>query len=135
MEEVVKEINAQRLVLDSINLFLMLFKTEDEKRLALAELSEKLRKLGCTSLITCEVKEQSMDISRHGFEEFVVDGVIALYNIKQRQSFIQGITIRKMRGVGHHREIRPYEITDKGIIVYPNKVLKVTRAGVFEEHV
>lgn len=118
VEEVVNEINAQRVVLDPINLFLMLFKTEDEKRLALAELSEKLRKLACTTFMTCEVKEQSMDISRHGFEEFVVDGVIALYNIKQGQSFIQGITIRKMRGIDHHREIRPYEITDKGIVVY-----------------
>ncbi len=119
--EIVKEIGAKRVVLDPINLFLMLFDNEDERRVALATLSENLTSLGCTTLLICEVKEQTMDISRYGFEEFVVDGVIALYSIKQGQSFLQGITVRKMRGVKHHREIRPYEITDQGIVIYPTQ--------------
>ncbi len=121
IEEIVSELNAKRVVLDPINLFLMLFDGDNERRLALATLSEHLATLGCTSLLVCEVKEQTMDISRHGFEEFVVDGVIALYSIKQGQSFLQGITVRKMRGTKHHREIRPYEITDSGIVVYPTQ--------------
>ncbi len=118
VKEIVKEINAKRVVLDPINLFLMLFDDEDERRMALATLSEHLAKLGCVSLLLCEVQEQTMDISRYGFEEFVVDGVLAMYNMNQGQSFLQGITVRKMRGVKHHREIRPYEITDQGIVVY-----------------
>ncbi|HDH41067.1 MAG TPA: hypothetical protein ENG12_01485 [Candidatus Altiarchaeales archaeon] len=121
VEEIVSEIGAKRVVLDPINLFLMLFDGDDERRMALATLAEHLTALGCTSLLTCEVREQTMDISRYGFEEFVVDGVIALYNIKQGQSFLQGITVRKMRGVKHHREIRPYEITNRGIVVYPTQ--------------
>jgi circadian clock protein KaiC len=121
VEEIVNEIGAKRVVLDPINLYLMLFEGEDEKRTALAVLTEKLTALGCTSLLLCEVREQSMDISRYGFEEFVVDGVVALYSIKQGQSFLQGITVRKMRGVKHRREIRPYEITDQGIVVYPTQ--------------
>ena len=121
VEEIVREIDAKRVVLDPINLFLMLFDSEDERRMALATLSEHLTALGCTSLLVCEVKEQSIDISRYGFEEFVVDGVIALYSINQGQSFLQGVTVRKMRGIKHHREIRPYEITDSGIAVYPTQ--------------
>lgn len=121
VEEVVNKIGAKRVVLDPINLFLMLFDDKDERRMALATMTEHLTSLGCTSLLLCEVKEQTMDISRYGFEEFVVDGVIALYRIQQGQSFLQGITVRKMRGVNHHREIRPYEITGQGIVVYPTQ--------------
>jgi len=121
IEEVIREIDAKRVVLDPINLFLMLFRTDDEKRDALAFLTERLKKLKCTSFLICEVKEQSMDISRYGFEEFVVDGVITLYNLRQRQSFLQGLAIRKMRGIKHRREIRPYEITESGIVVYPTQ--------------
>jgi KaiC/GvpD/RAD55 family RecA-like ATPase len=121
VEEIVKESGAVRVVLDPINLFLMLFDSEEERRLALATLADKLASLGCTSLLVCEVKDQSMDISRYGFEEFVVDGVIALYSLKQGGSFLSGVAVRKMRGVKHHREIRPYEITNKGIVVYPTQ--------------
>ena len=121
VEEVVHEINAKRVVLDPVNLFLMLFDSDNERREALALLTERLKKLDCTSLLLCEVKEQSMDISREGFEEFVADGVITLYNLRQGQSFLQGIAVRKMRGIEHHREIRPYKITDKGVVVYPTQ--------------
>jgi len=121
VEEIVREIGAKRVVLDPINLFLMLFDGEDERRLALAQLSERLSALGCTSLLLCEVKDQSMDISRYGFEEFVVDGVIALYCLTKGESFLSGVAVRKMRGSKHHREIRPYEITDAGIVVYPTQ--------------
>ncbi|OYT27572.1 MAG: hypothetical protein B6U97_01120 [Candidatus Altiarchaeales archaeon ex4484_96] len=118
VEEVVHEIGAKRVVLDPVNLFLMLFDSDNEKRDALALLTEKLKKLNCTTLLLCEVKEQSMDISREGFEEFVADGVITLYNLRCGPSFYQGIAVRKMRGIEHHREIRPYEITNEGVVVY-----------------
>ncbi|MDD5502921.1 MAG: ATPase domain-containing protein [Candidatus Thermoplasmatota archaeon] len=29
--------------------------------------------------------------------------------------------ILKMRGTAHDREMRPYKITDKGIVVYPTE--------------
>jgi len=70
-----------------------------------------------------ETKEHSMDLSRYGMEEFVVDGVIVLYLVRQGAAFVPGIVVRKMRGVNHDKEIKFYQITDKGVIVYPEETL------------
>ena len=121
VEEVVKEINAQRVVLDSVNLFLMLFETDMERRKALAELTATLEKLDCTTLLTCEVKEGTKDISWYGFEEFVVDGVIILYRIPVESLFERSISVVKMRGISHSQNIVTLKIEKKGIAVYPEQ--------------
>jgi KaiC/GvpD/RAD55 family RecA-like ATPase len=67
------------------------------------------------------VKENSQDLGWYGFEGFVVDGIVILYNMKERSSFVQGIAVRKMRGVNHKKIIAPYVITEKGVVVYPDQ--------------
>ncbi len=121
IEEVVKEKGVKRVVIDSINLLSMLSKDDDENRKTLAMIANSLSALGCTSLLISETKEGSMDLSRYGMEEFVVDGVIVLYLIREGSKFISGVTVRKMRGSNHDKEIRYYQITNKGIVVYPQE--------------
>ena len=121
--EIVKERKIKRVVIDSINLFLMLMESEEEKRIALATLSNKLSKLGCTTIFTSETKEGTMELSRHGIEEFVVDGVIMLYLVRKHSTFVPGIAIRKMRGTDHDREIKYFKISKEGIIVYPEETM------------
>jgi KaiC/GvpD/RAD55 family RecA-like ATPase len=121
--EVIREKNIKRVVIDSINLFLMLMKNEEEKRTALAILCNKLSNLGCTSILTSEVKEGTMDLSAHGIEEFVVDGVVVLYLKQQGSSFIPGIAVRKMRGTSHERGIKFVTFSDKGIEVHPEEAV------------
>jgi KaiC/GvpD/RAD55 family RecA-like ATPase len=123
IEEVVKEKGIKRVVIDSINLLTMLSKNDDERRKALAMIANSLSALGCTSLLISETKEGSIDLSRYGMEEFVVDGVIVLYLVRQGSKFVPGITVRKMRGSNHDKEIRFYQITNHGIIVYPQETL------------
>jgi KaiC/GvpD/RAD55 family RecA-like ATPase len=123
IRDMVEETGSKRVVIDSINLFLMLFKTDEERRNALISLSNLLCQMGCTSLLTCEARENTFDLSWYGFEEFVVDGVIALYSMKRESSFFQGVTVRKMRGVNHQKNIALYKITPNGIIVYPDQPL------------
>jgi len=118
IEEVVKEKGIKRVVIDSLNLLTMLSKTEDERRKALAMIANTLSTLGCTAMLISETKEGSMDLSRYGMEEFVVDGVIVLYLVRQGSKFVPGITVRKMRGSDHDKEIRFYQITNKGIMVH-----------------
>ncbi len=123
IEEVVKEKGIKRVVIDSINLLTMLSDDEDERRKALAMIANALSALDCTALLLSETKEGSMDLSRYGMEEFVVDGVIVLYLVRRGDVFVPGITVRKMRGTNHDKKIRYYEITDKGIVVYPTETL------------
>ena len=119
--EVAKEVNAKRVVLDSVNLYLMLFETDVERRKALAELTSMLENLDCTTLLTCEVKEGTKDISWYGFEEFVVDGVIVLYRIPVESLFERSISVVKMRGIKHSQNIVTLKIEDKGMVVYPEQ--------------
>lgn len=123
LEEVIKSEGITRVVVDSLNLLTMAMRTDDERRLAIAALCNSLSSLGCTSLLTTETKEGSMDLSRFGMEEFVVDGVIVLYLVRQGSQFVPGIVVRKMRGVNHDRQIRVFQITDKGIVVYPQETM------------
>ena len=123
IEEVVKEKGIKRVVIDSVNLLTMLSNNDDERRKALAMIANSLSDLGCTTMLISETKEGSMDLSRYGIEEFVVDGVIVLYLVRQGNKFVPGITVRKMRGTNHDKEIRYYEITNKGIEVYPQETV------------
>jgi KaiC/GvpD/RAD55 family RecA-like ATPase len=118
IEEIIQKSKTKRVVIDSINLLLMLFKTDEERKKALLSLSQLLSKNDCTTLLTCETRENTSDLSWYGFEEFIVDGVISLYNVKRETTFHQRITIRKMRGVEHSKKIYPYKITDSGIKIY-----------------
>jgi len=121
IEEVVTQAKAKRVVIDSINLFLMLFPTLDEKRHAMLAITELLTRLGCTSMLTCEIKENCSDISWYGFEEFVADGVINLMNMKYDSYFTNALAVRKMRGIAHDRSIVSYKMTNRGIKVFPKE--------------
>ena len=121
VKEIVEEIGAKRVVLDSVNLFTMLFENDSDRRKALAALTSTLDKLGCTTLLTCEVKEGTMDISWYGFEEFVVDGVIVLFRIPFDNMYERGITVVKMRGIDHSKSVCALRIDKKGVVVYPGK--------------
>ncbi len=118
VKEVVEENGAKRVVLDSVNLFLMLFETDTERRKALAELTSVLEKLDCTTLLTCELKEGTKYISWYGFEEFVVDGVIILYRVPVESLFERSISVVKMRGINHSQSIVTLKIEKNGIVVY-----------------
>ncbi|MBI2670837.1 AAA family ATPase [Candidatus Woesearchaeota archaeon] len=119
VKEVVLEVSAKRVVLDSINLFTMLFENDLERRKALADLVAVLSSLNCTTLLTCEVKEGSpRSISWHGFEEFVVDGVIVLYRLPFGNKYERAISVVKMRGVNHSQKVVSMAITKRGIEVY-----------------
>ncbi|MBU2561200.1 MAG: AAA family ATPase [Nanoarchaeota archaeon] len=123
IEEIVKEHNIKRVVIDSLNLLMLLVKDQEERRRTIAAFCNVLSQLGCTAFFVSETKEGTMDISRFGVEEFIMDGVIVLYLVNQGSSFIPGIAVRKMRGSDHDKKIRVYNITSNGVVVYPDEIM------------
>ncbi len=121
IKDIIKESNAKRVVLDSVNLYTMLFENNTERRKAMAELTSLLDSLDCTTLLTCEVRENSKDISWYGFEDFVVDGVIVLYRIPFENMYERAVSVVKMRGIQHAQTIRALRIKENGIEVYPDQ--------------
>lgn len=121
IQDSVERINAKRLVLDSVSFLGSYFKDRFELRRNILELSKILKRLDCTSLVISEIEEGSNKLSRFGVEEFSSDGIILLYYLQQRNLFVRAISVRKMRSSSHSQKIYPMEISENGIIVYPDE--------------
>ncbi len=125
----VKEMGAQRVALDSITALGMMIaeKVVDHEgtelwmgnalavRSMIKELSDRLKELDVTSIFTAGTKEdKKTEFSSFGVEEFIVDGVIRLYYIPPRRALF----VRKMRGTEHSHRVHPMTISNKGIEIH-----------------
>jgi KaiC domain protein len=116
----VKSFGAKRVVLDSVSLLNMMFSDENERRSNLFNLCQLLRTTGATSVLTAEVKDDNPRSSRDGLAEYTADGVLLLQSDENKEGGEVQLTIRimKMRRTAHSRRVKPYSITDKGIVVH-----------------
>ncbi|OGS41598.1 MAG: KaiC domain-containing protein [Euryarchaeota archaeon RBG_16_62_10] len=116
----VKTFGAKRVVLDSVSLLNMMFSDENERRSNLFNLCQLLRSTGATALLTAEVKDENPRASRDGLAEYTADGVLLLQSDENKDGGEVQLTIRilKMRRTAHSRRVKPYSITDKGIVVH-----------------
>jgi KaiC/GvpD/RAD55 family RecA-like ATPase len=112
-----KAINAKRLVIDSITAFSFWIDSPEKIRYAIYRLVEELRKINCTTLLTCETEGSKTKASHFGVEEFLVDGVVMLH-LQPPHRFLW---VRKMRGTSHSKTIHPMDITETGLIVNPRE--------------
>jgi len=116
----IKSFGAKRVVLDSVSLLNMMFSDENERRSNLFNLCQLLRTTGATSVLTAEVKDDNPRSSRDGLAEYTADGVLLLQSDESKEGGEVQLTIRimKMRRTAHSRRVKPYSITDKGIVVH-----------------
>ncbi len=114
----VEEINAKRLVIDSTTVF-GAYLDPSLLRTTLFKLCDSLKSFGCTTLLTSETQPTKTTFSAFGVEEFVVDGILALYFTPPHRS----IFVRKMRGTVHDRDVHPMDITSQGIVINPRDKL------------
>ncbi len=117
VESQIREINAQKVVLDSVSAMGMYMKDVSEIRRMILQIENVLRKNNCTTLLISEIVPGKHGISRFGVEEFVTDGVIVMRKYLLNGEFKRGLTVVKMRGTEHSNAIHSYEISRKGITV------------------
>ena len=113
-----KEINASRVVIDSISGLGVRFEDTASIRNAIFKLSSLLRELKCTSLMTSEMTT-SGNYSRYGIEEFIAQGLLLLYLIEEEGELRRTLIVRKMRGTSHSLKRFPFEISSRGTLVMP----------------
>ncbi len=111
----VKELGAKRLVIDSISVLEMFIDDKYLARVALMNLTDKLRQLGVTTVMSGEIPETSEGLSGSGIIEYLVDTVIKLDFVPVSEEFKRTLTIRKMRRTNHSTLIHPFEITRQGV--------------------
>jgi len=116
----IKTFGAKRVVLDSVSLLNMMFSDESDRRSNLFNLCQLLRSTEATVLMTAEVKDDNPRSSRDGLAEYTADGVLLLQSDEQKEGGEVQLTIRilKMRRTAHSRRVKPYSISDKGIVVH-----------------
>ena len=115
--ELVKGINAKRVVIDSISVLELFIKDKFLGRVAMNYFVDSLKELGVTSILTTTIPENAEVLSNLGIIEYLVDGIIKLDYIPVTEEFKRTLTIRKMRRINHSTYIHPFEITSEGIKV------------------
>jgi len=113
ISQMVKELGAKRLVIDSVSAFGVWFENAGLVRSMLFQFVDRLKNLDCTTLLTTETTGEKMKFSAFGVEEFIADSVIALYFTPPHRS----IFVKKMRGTDHSKTIHPFEINENGLTI------------------
>lgn len=128
LESLVYKKKINRLVIDSITSFTLLFESELAKREAALALFDIIKRWKCSVLLTME-KELSSNELFYGSEsamEFEVDSVILMFFLRIRDGIRQRlIEILKMRGTKHSKYAHSFDITNKGIEISKAPLKKI----------
>jgi circadian clock protein KaiC len=122
IRDIIKEGQARRLVIDPISTFNVIVKDIFDRKMALIKFCEWLRKNECTTLMTSEFERTFGSYYGQGFEEYIVDCVIVMYNIQVKNVRQNALEVLKMRGSKHYKRIVPFTF-EKGIHVSPEEKL------------
>jgi circadian clock protein KaiC len=122
----IKKVNAKRVAIDAMSMLFSKFSNKEAIRDVIYHVCDELKSLGVTSVITAEKSGgEKNTLSRYGVEEFVVDGVVELVLETGQQQFLRKMFIKKIRGVGYRSGVAEYDITNKGLEIFPK--IKVDR--------
>jgi len=120
----VKEVNAERAVIDSVTTLYITKPTL--ARGMIMQLKRILAGLGCTSLLISQVSVTERGFGGPGVEH-AADGIIRLDLDEVEGKLYRSLIVWKMRGTSHSMTRHPFEITEKGIIVFSEKTISVSR--------
>lgn len=110
------------IVLDSLTAISSTFQGKDQSyRFYIERLFRFFEKIGATTFLVTETQQIPEVFSPTGVEEFLADGVVVIYNIRRQNIRENAIEVLKMRGEKHQKRIVAMNITEKGIVVYPNR--------------
>lgn len=123
----VKDIGAKRLVVDSVTT--LYINKPAMARSIVMQLKRVLAGLGVTSIFVSQISVGERGFGGPGVEHGV-DGIIRLDLDEIDGELKRSLIVWKMRGTSHSMRRHPFEITDKGIVVHHDKVLK--RGGIVE---
>ena len=118
IRRIAAEEDTQRIVVDPITSLMLRYPEEIKRRRALLSFFDALESTGCSCLVTSELRTSELE-RRFQLEEYLSQGVILLHTMVHEGDIVRGLQVEKMRGIGHDEQLRPYQITETGIEVYP----------------
>jgi len=116
----IRKVKAKRVAIDSLSMLFLKFSNKDSIRGVIYQICDELKTLEVTSVITAEkVGGSESVLSRYGVEEYVADGVVELALEPGQQQFLRKMFIKKIRGVGYRSGVAEFEITRRGLEIFP----------------
>ena len=119
----IREVRADRVVVDSVTT-LYITKPAMARGMVL-QLKKILSGMGCTSILVSQVSVTERGFGGPGVEH-AADGIVRLDLDEIKGELKRSLIVWKMRGTSHSMKRHPFDITDKGITVYPKEVIEVT---------
>ncbi|MBX5326720.1 MAG: RAD55 family ATPase [Candidatus Bathyarchaeia archaeon] len=115
----IKNLQAERLVIDSLTAFLSANQEKFEYRTLMHIFYKVLKNLNCTTIMTCSVPTGYKTLGL-GIEEFIADAVLTLESITRKEELKTRFLIRKMRGTNHSKKYHEVIIDEKiGLKIVP----------------
>jgi circadian clock protein KaiC len=118
--DAIERIGAKRLVIDSLVGFEMALAPgfRADFRESLYRMIGALTVAGVTILSTVEVEDKFTEMSfSHYTISFLTDDILRLRYVEIDGQLRKVLVVIKMRGGNHHKDIREYVITEKGVVV------------------
>ena len=122
LREAIRDVGAVRAVIDSVTT-LYITKPAMARGMVL-QLKKILSGIGCTSILVSQVSVTERGFGGPGVEH-AADGIIRLDLDEVDGELRRSIIVWKMRGTSHSMRRHPFEITDKGMIVKAEEVIKI----------
>ena len=116
IRDTIESIGAQRLVIDSLSAYALLFENEYKANQSVLNLFEMLRAWNCTTLVTSEkpVDPNVLDSERLGF---LTDGIINLYYLRKNLRRKRTLEVLKMRNTTHSDRLFSFNIGKNGVVI------------------
>lgn len=111
---------AKRVVIDSLSGFELALAPEfsEDFRGSLYRLVAELTAMGMTILMTTELEDRYTDLRFSPFgSAFLADAIIVQRYVEIAGQLKRALSVVKVRGSAHSKDIRLFNITDKGIVV------------------
>ena len=114
----IQQIDAKRVVLDTLASLFYRFVDPIERRTAGIDLIESLSDINVTTIVTSELSYLGLERNITD-EEFLVHGVIMMQTLFSGGTTTRALQVEKMRGASVNPNLVPYTIDRNGIEVFP----------------
>lgn len=119
MRERIEKLQAKRVVIDSVSVFLHKVTSPQLSREKIFHLCSIVQNIGAVGFFPTDIPYGSKQVSRFGVEETVVDGVIILSSTEEGQERQRYIEVYKLRNTAHLKGQHNMVIEQGGISIFP----------------
>lgn len=118
--DMINRMKAKRVVIDSLSGFELALAPEfsEDFRGTLYRMIAELTSMGVTILMTSELEDRYTDLRFSPFgSAFLADAIVVQRYIEIEGQFKRALSVVKVRGSAHSKDIRLFDITEEGIII------------------